>query len=654
MRTHHTLHTTGDYVMDDRYSHISISSADRLYLKTNQDNTQFVADIFQWSRIDPTMRIEASSQASRKFVSKIPERQKLNGLERWAFAATDFTAQVIDAVWPRDQIEFEDDAKVTFDYLLALQASRDAIAHDVALFQRDSTVPQHSFELHKDYPLLPYQQVALCNSDRCEGYALFMEQGTGKTPIVIAQICNDAARLKERRMYCAIVVCPKNVRLNWQKEFEKFSTVEGRVTILRGNEIHRTKQFIDAFTPNGKQRYTIVVLSYEAMVRSWKILRMIEWDLAVLDESHFIKSPATKRYKFAMKLRETAKKRMILTGTPVTNHVLDLYAQLEFLGKGWSGFNSWKNFKSFYGVFEATGAGYSRLISAQHLPLMKERLSRISFLIRKEQALPQLPEKMYDVVEIEMTPEQSEMYEQLRKTLMIQIKAQVAGGLNKQLIINNVLTKLLRLAQITSGHIVWDAQVDDDGNVLQRRTVEHLAVNPKIDELLSILKDKSPHEKTIVWVCWIADVEEISRRLSAASIKHVTYYGATSDVNREAAERDFNYDADTTVLIGNPATGGVGLNLLGHPLEHTKDECTTHCNHVIYFSQNWSSTARSQSEDRAHRLGTYTNVRVTDLCVPNTIDEEIRTRVLQKRINAYEATDLRQILNNILGEELDV
>lgn len=635
---------------------LSLSSSDRLHLKTNQDNTQFLVDIFQWSRLDPDKWTFASNAATNVFVKRIPERQKIQGMERWSFAATDFTVQIINASWPRDQLVFDEDALITFNYLLALQSSRDEIAKRVAHFQKDGIVPTHTFELHPDYPLLPYQQTALCSSDLCDGYALFMEQGTGKTPVVIAQVCNDARRLTEDRMYCAIVVCPKSVRLNWQNEFKKFSTIDGRVTVLRGTEIYRTKQFITAFTPQKEQQYTVVVLSYETMVRSWHILRMIEWDLAVLDESHSIKSPITKRYRYALKLRDTAKKRMILTGTPITNHVLDLYAQFEFLGKGWSGFSSWKNFRSFYGVFEDAGAGYKRLTSVKNMPLMQARLARVAFLIRKEEALPDLPEKVYDVSEVEMTTEQADLYEQLRKNLMIEIKEVLASGgtMNKALIIRNVLTKLLRLAQITSGHIVWDAEYDDDGTLLRPKTIEQFSVNPKIDALLEILREKSSNEKTLVWACWVADIKEISRRLNKTGIKHVIYYGQTSDRDREAAVHDFNHDVATQVFVGNPAAGGQGINLIGYPPESDPAEYDTNCNHVIYFSQNWSPTARAQSEDRAHRLGTRRNVRVTDLCVPNTIDEEIRVRVLQKRVHAYEVADVRQILSSILGEEISV
>ena len=159
---------------------------------------------------------------------------------------------------------------------------------------------------------------------------------------------------------------------------------------------------------------------------------------------------------------------------------------------------------------------------------------------------------------------------------------------------------------------------------------------------------KDPTQKTIIWACWVNDIEKIARSLEANGHRCVTYYGATNDKQREEAERAFNFDDDCKFFIGNPAAGGTGLNLLGYPPGHPElSECNA--DHVIYFSQDWSSLKPSQSEDRAHRRGTRGPVRVTDLCVPETIDETIRVRVLDKRRAALELTDVRELLREVLG-----
>lgn len=201
---------------------------------------------------------------------------------------------------------------------------------------------------------------------------------------------------------------------------------------------------------------------------------------------------------------------------------------------------------------------------------------------------------------------------------------------------------LLALLQISSGFVSYDQGHDENERPLPP-IIDRLDPNPKVEALIELLKRKDDLHKTIVWACWVQDIKTISARLTVEGIKHVTYYGATSDPDREAAELDFNTDPATRVFLGNQAAGCTGINLRGYDY-NDPDNSHTNCDQVVYYSQNWSSTLRSQSEDRAHRRGTRTAVQITDLCIPGTIDEEIRKRVLGKRKMALEIGDLKEIL----------
>lgn len=765
---------------DRLFRPIEFSTHDRLHVSLNAEGDRFICSFYQEVT---DRRGYPSYNVRRYFVARFPERRQLDGLCVWELAATDTTANLIDKVWPASQLIMDDDAKVIYQYCLATTERQDQVAEAVAHYKADKTLPSQQFDLHCTNKLASYQQVGLYCSVQSEGYGLFMEQGTGKTAVVIARICNEAkalgqqipaeilvkaentirqaqtairknreellenaktraqrfrARLmkiveerarrrlveihfvgvaaemikraqdtldnvnrqatyeraraetkalqfkalsnkkaeadaddfatvtmneakaqaaaliaksrvkaKKPRMYRAIIVCPNNVRQNWYREFEKFATEPGQVTVLRGGQVERAKLLVEAFTPDGDSKYTVIITSYETLIRSWNAIRMVEWDLSVLDESHYIKSQGSKRYKFALQLRDRSKRRMVLTGTPITNTPLDLFTQFEFMGKGFSGFRTWNAFRQFYGVYNTSAQGHQALVGMQNLPFMQERLARLSFIIHKTEALPDLPDKVYDISEVEMTAEQAEYYNQLARTLALEIERDLESGGPKQLVVNNILTKLLRLAQITSGFITWDATYDEDGNVVSARQIDRLDPNPKLEALVELLKEKGPNDKTLVWACWVQDIRSIAARLALEGIDAVTFYGGTSEADRQEAERRFNEDPNCRVFIGNPAAGGVGLNLLGYP-PNGDGSHATNCNHVIYFSQNWSPTARSQSEDRAHRRGTRENVRITDLCVPNTIDEDIRERVLQKRTRALEIADIRATLNNVL------
>jgi SNF2 family DNA or RNA helicase len=465
-----------------------------------------------------------------------------------------------------------------------------------------------------------------------------------------------AKRGAQDNLVRVLVVCPKSVRHNWVKEIGRFSTVPGKASILRGQLIGRVGMLIQAAAPDGESQISYMIASYEATVRTAEEIKKFPWDLIVLDEGHNIKTPNIKRTKAILSLREAAGKRMLLTGTPVTNTPLDLYSQLEFLGQGWSGFRSWEAFKEFYGVFIETESGFKKLVSIQNKPFMQERLARCSFIITKKEALPELPDKVYDTWAVEMCTEQANAYTKIAEALLYEIEDDL--GHETAMTVNNVLVKLLRLAQICSGYYSPDREVDIAADTSQKRELKWFAQNPKLEALVEILKDKTPQQKTLVWCCFVPDIRRIAERLRAEGIEAVEYYGSVSDSDREDAVRRFNEDPTCKVLVGNPAAGGVGLNLVGYPYQDGESSpVDTNCDHEVFYSQDWSMSKRAQAEDRPHRKGTRTNIRVTDLIVPDTIDEEIRLRVLIKKKAATDIADIREIVKSVLqgltGREAD-
>lgn len=614
---------------------VSLDPNDLLYIDVTDDGKHFNIII-----TDKNFEGNASFVARESWINRIPEKKRLTGNSAWQIAATDYAVEIIAALWPANQITFPNKkAKLVFNYFLLTGAQQEINATAIAAFKAEGITPEQHLDMSVSLPLTKYQQVASYCCHNSDGFGLFMEQGTGKTPIVIAKICNEALNHSPDRPYRAIVVCPKNVRHNWVSEFERFGTTKGRVTIIRGNEIERITGLIEATMPANGDKYCVAVISYESMARSLDVLQGIEWDLAVLDESHYIKHCQTKRAQAAFKLRDNAKCRLVLTGTPVSNTPLDLYSQFEFMGQGWSGFSDWWAFKEFYGVYAITGDNqHKKLVDCQNLPFMKERLARCSFLVTKKEALPDLPDKVYDSYECEMGERQTEVYKAIAQDLLYECDSMIneATGGNAAIVANNVLTRLLRLAQIASGYAVYDTG-----------ETEYFPDNPKLQALREILAEKSADEKTIVWSSFVPCIKQVEEMLKAAGIGCVTFYGGTSDAARIEAERKFNYDADCKVFIGNPAAGGTGLNLLGYPPHHG-ELATTNANHAIYYVCDWSLVKRAQSEDRCYRMGTRQKVRITDLMVPGTVDEDIRIRVLKKKIMSLELTDVREMLNSLL------
>lgn len=644
------------------FSPLHIEPTDRLHLRVDGTGKHFVAKICSTRKLSYGDGFASASTVARlTFTQRVPEKKELvkggDGSE-WQFAATDVTAALVSKLWPKDQVIFADDeAKIVFEYLVTTGFTLDRNAEVVAAFRERGELPAGTDYPHNDgLELIPYQKVGTYNLVHSEGYGLFMEPGTGKTCTTIGAVDAESppVRQKAKRTYRMLVVCPRAVRKNWETEVDRFSVRKHNTVILRGGQVSRIKTLIDALTAKNND-FTCIVVSYETMTRMIDTLCAIEWDRIVLDESHSIKWPTTLRSKMSMKLREAGRRRCILTGTPIANSILDLYSQLEFLGEGRSGFQSWKAFRAFYGVWEKTQHG-DKMVGLQNLPFMKERLARMSYHVTKKEALPDLPEKVNDVLEVTMIPEQRATYDRVRGALAAEAERDLRdaeeGGSNMQITVNNVLTKMLRLAQITSGYAAVDAQFSDDGIEISPPVSKRFDTNPKIEALVEELKQRPKTSKTIVWTCWVDNIKQLSARLVTEGINAVTIYGATKD--REAAEKAFNDDPSVTVCIANPAVAGAGLNLLGYDWWNGADaKLDTNADWTVYMSSDWSSIKRGQSGERNNRKGTRVQVRETDIVVAGTIDEQIRCRVVAKQMAAMQAQDVRAILHAVLTGEIN-
>lgn len=656
---------------------LKLKSTDRLHLSMSNDKKFFLAKVVSakkynfppeswWERqalpdATITMRPEAfttdnitpSGDALSVFFDRVPEKKRLDaGDYSWQLAATDYTAMVMKALWPLEQVIFDCfESKLAYVTLLGLVKRQEEVAQVYADYKATGKVPEHDLEIHWDNPLSPYQAVAAHLADKSEGFGLFMDPGTGKTATAISQICTLARRRKFLTGKAAkiMVVVPKNVQSNWAREFGKFTTKCGSVTVLKGGLYKRMGLLAEAAhaITDPEVDFVAVITSYETMIKTWPLLSSWQWDLAVADEAHMFKWWKTARYEHMLKLRDIAAQRVVLTGTPVANSPLDLYCLFEFMGEGWSGFTSWDSWREFYGVFvRDEDSGHDKFVACQNLPFMQERLARLSFRITKKEAMPDLPEQLYDTEDVAITGVQFDVYKQVLNQLAAEIEDDLSGDV-KTLTIQNILTKLLRLSQITSGYVKWDPIVDPNtGEEIEEGKVEYFAENPKLDAIIAKLKAREPGSKTIIWSNWVPCIKQCSERLEKEGIKHVTYYGSTK--NRDEAERLFNCDPETTVLVGNPAAGGVGLNLLGFD-PNNPDEYTTNCDSSYYISRDWSSIKAEQSANRNHRRGTRVAVQITDFIVPNSIDTVILDRVNQKIQMMKGVNDIRDILNAVLN-----
>jgi SNF2 family DNA or RNA helicase len=603
---------------------------------------------------------------------------------RWAVAGTWVAAAALRSAWGElarfRGVRFKDgterpaaEAEALWRACLARVDAWEDRPLIVAEFKGAGVVPEvPGFEQPEGAVLGAHQIASLAFLDG-RSALLFQDKGTGKTAVAAAlasliarrragkssRLPGDAREIGTR----VLVLCPPQVRTNWVAEIPRFCSVPSLARVLRGDRLARARQlassvFWSDLFPAALASF--LICSYEtAGTSTLEDLLRVEWDLLVCDESHAFKDPSTRRWRTVRALRDRSRQALGLTGSPIGNSFADLWTQFELCGSGESGFMSSRHFRKRYGKYLPVAGvpGVERLVGMKNVPELQKTVARLAFVLTKPEAGLSLPEKIRDQWEVGLGPRARAAYESMREFLVVRLAEDEADAraAGRVLTVESSLVKLLRLAQITSGHVAWDPEfpAGEDGE-LEERTVEQLDdPNPKVEAVLEILgaEDRDPQGKTIVWACWREDLRALSARLDAAGIDHVSYHGGVDFDDREEAVRRFNEDRLCRVFVANQQTAGEGLNLVGYDLKNPRGS-RTYADHEIFFSQGWSSIMRSQAEDRAHRRGTRVQLRITDLVAPGTIDEEIRERVTEKLETAERLTDLRGLLDSVLRKSL--
>ena len=461
-----------------------------------------------------------------------------------------------------------------------------------------------------------HQMTALEKSWNRETYAYFMEMGTGKTKVLID---NMAMLYDKGKINGALIIAPKGVIGTWynneipthlpshiipetvlwkaaitKKQQEKLGSL-----FATGEDLHILIMNVEAFSTTKGMNFAEKFLSSHRT-------------LMAIDESTTIKTPTAKRTKNIIKLAATARYRRIMTGSPVTKNPLDLYTQCDFLSPWLLDFTSYYAFRNRYAEMKTLhmhGRQIQVVNGFKNLGELSDKLKGFSYRVLKEDCLD-LPDKIFIKRQIQLSPDQRKLYEQMKKEAIAILKG-------KQSTTVNTLTQLMRLQQITCGHFTAD-----DG-------ATQPIVNNRITELMDVLEETEG--KAIIWAHYQYDITAIInavvKKYGEESI--VDYYGLTPQEERQPNIKRFQDDPKCRFIVGTPSTGGYGITL-------------TAANTVIYYSNGYDLEKRLQSEDRAHRIGQKKSVTYVDLMADDTVDEKI-VQALRKKIN---------IASEVLGEEL--
>tara|TARA_R110000796_G_scaffold56697_2_gene131299 strand:+ start:3278 stop:4717 length:1440 start_codon:yes stop_codon:yes gene_type:complete len=452
-----------------------------------------------------------------------------------------------------------------------------------------------------EYKTKPYQH----QSDvlkRCwnkVNWAFLMEMGTGKSKVCI----DNAGILYEKgEIDTLIVIAPKGVYRNWANQEIpahlpdriKHQVAVWNPSVTKGNKT-MLKEFL---APSEELRVFLMnveALSTEKGKKYLQALLKTSTALLAVDESTAIKSPKARRTKALIKIGKLAKYRRILTGFPVTQSPLDLWAQCSFMDDsllGDYGDNFFK-FQHHYSIIKKRTVGshsFNLIVGYRNLEELSALLKTFSSRITKDECLD-LPEKVYTQRSVALTSEQKRIYSEIKEFALAHIND------NEFMTAPNIMTQLLRMQQVLSGHTK-----SDYGELIE---IE----DNRLKELMQCLEEVDG--KSIIWSRFRYDVQRITKELNKVygPGSAVDYYGDTSDDDRVTAVERFQ-NGDAKFFVGNPQTGGYGLTL-------------TAAQNVIYFSNSFDLAVRMQSEDRAHRIGQRNTVTYIDLISEGTIDEKI-------------------------------
>lgn len=411
--------------------------------------------------------------------------------------------------------------------------------------------------------LFRHQKIALSYMRANNFFALFMEQGTGKT---IPSLFRILDLLKSGAISDALVVAPKSALGAWERDIELFDSLDRE--ILKDN---------------------ITLINYDKVWRGDKKSPYYKkWGCIVLDEAHNIKNRTSRRSAFLLKIATMSDYRYLLTGTPISNGALEniwsLYCFLDpYLERGrvysriFGG--SYRAFEEKYCILNM----YHKPSSYIHVRELQDIINEHSYRVKKVECLD-LPEKLPDEI-IKVDLAEKALYKKL---------ATESAILEYEILAENPLSRLVKLRQLVSGHIKTDNQLID-------------LSNNKIPILQEIIEGYSDDKKLVIFAEFKYSISKISELLRKMKIRFITLDGDQKD---KTIWRKFQNDSKIRVIVCQYKTASAGIDLFASDT-------------IIYYEPTLSSNILEQSRDRIHRTGQKEKCSYIHLITKGTVEVDI-------------------------------
>jgi SNF2 family DNA or RNA helicase len=435
---------------------------------------------------------------------------------------------------------------------------------------------------------------------------LLLDVGLGKTYVSI----NIARyRIQRNNVNKVLVVCPTTLFENWRKQIKRFSEYDA--TILH----HTNKKERNEIIKNTSTYFDII--NYEAIHLYRDSLINNDYDMIIFDESaRYLKGPRTKRTKASHTLARNAKFTLILTGTVIEKRPDDVWAQFYVLNNGKSFSDNFFAFKNYY--FHRTKR-YKRQknpitkkeelfswtewsINPNRFDTLRNHIFECCIQYRKREVLKDLPDIITKEIPLPLEGKIKDIYSDIQDEVMKELREALVE--NNKVNITNILTKQLRLQQITAGFIK-----NDSGEEVE------LSVTPKLDALVEeVISIAEADESVVIWCIFKKSIKMIKERLQKEKIKCITMDGDTKD--KYGAWKGFQ-TSNVPAFIGQVKAGGIGIELFKENSDKAKSQYT------IFYENPWTPGVRDQAKGRTDRIGQKSKVVYVDIYIENTIDQRV-------------------------------
>ncbi len=463
-------------------------------------------------------------------------------------------------------------------------------------------------KLEYKLPPMEHQKKAMAYAWPHYNFAYFMEMGTGKT---YAAINLAAARFINKQINALVVVCPTPIKLVWESEFEKFCPIDYDVFVMQSGMNAEAKKFAAKETDALK----VFVVGIEALSqgKAGEIAAAFAKShetMTVIDEASGIKSERRGRKKTARTwacyaIGEQSMYRLIMTGTPITQGVEDLYSQFRFLNQWIIGCKSYFQFKNLY--CQIGGFENRQIVGYQNVTQLLEKVEPYVYAVRTDECID-MPEKSYRQLFVEPTDDQKRAMQSLKDLF----EAEIEGD---SLVTATILERLTRYQQIVGGNFPFNLEDGGFG------TKPIPGPNPKLQALVEDIKTLGITEKVVIWARFRPEVDLVSKTLRSefGDRSVVEFHGGVDYADRKNAIESFQDDSSgVRFFVSNQAVGGMGITL-------------TAGRYTYYYSNDFSYQNRVQSEARTWRNGQHRKCIYTDIIMRVPYDTMIAKAITRKQ-----------------------